>query len=648
MKKLFSYKLSFFLLAVIFVWAKTYTSYLLEFNLGVKGGFQQFLLFLNPFSAAIVFMGLALFAKGRISACLILIVDAAMTLILYANILFYRFFDDFLTFSNFIQRDNLGNMQDGVFEIMNVHDAIYFLDFLILIAILLWKPEIKSFKMSKKMASLVIISGLALFMINLGLAEKDRPQLLTRTFDRNYIVKYLGPYNFTIYNGIETAKSESQRAYATSDDLTTAKNYTNAHYAEPNPEYFGAGKGKNIIKIHLESFQSFLIDYKLNGEEVTPFLNKLARGEEDMMYFDNFFHQTGQGKTADSELALDNSLFGLPEGAAFMTRGQNTYQSLPAILNQKEGYTSAVFHGDYKSFWNRDQIYKQFGVDKFFDASYYDMRQENLINLGLKDKEFFTESMPMLRSLQQPFYAHLLTLTNHYPFILNEEDASLERGTTGDSTVDGYFQTARYLDEALEQFINDLKATGLYDDSIIMIYGDHNGISENHNRAMTEVQGTEITPYQNMQNQRVPLMLHIPGKKGGVNHTFGGMIDAMPTLLHLQGIDHRNYINFGTDLFSKQHDETIALRNGDFVTPKYTSVDHIIYDTVTGETLEPNEETKNINARVEQQLKLSDQVLYQDLLRFHDLEDFQKVNPSLYHYGNKNSEEANSSEKEGQ
>jgi lipoteichoic acid synthase len=638
MKKLFSNKLSFFFLAVVFVWAKTYISYLWEFNLGVKGGLQQFLLFLNPFSAAIVFFGLALFAKGRVSAIMILILDVVMTLILYANILFYRFFDDFLTFSNFIQRDNLSNMQDGVFDIMNVDDVIYFLDLFILIAILIWRPEIKAFKMKKRFASLVIASGVALFMINLGLAEKDRPELLTRTFDRNYIVKYLGPYNFTIYNGIETAKSESQRAYATSDDLTSVKNYTSAHYAEPNPEYFGVAKGKNIIKIHLESFQSFLIDYKLNGQEVTPFLNKLAHGEEDMMYFDNFFHQTGQGKTSDTELTLDNSLFGLPEGAAFMTKGQNTYQSLPSILNQKEGYTSAVFHGDYKSFWNRDEIYKRFGIDKFFDASYYDMSQNNLINLGLKDKEFFNESMPMLKSLKQPFYAHLLTLTNHYPFILDERDASLAKGTTGDSTVDGYFQTARYLDESLEQFINDLKASGLYDDSIIMIYGDHNGISENHNRAMAEVQGTEITPYQNAQNQRVPLMLHIPGKKGGVNHTFGGTVDVMPTLLHLQGIDQKNYINFGTDLFSKQHDQTVSFRNGDFVTPAYTSVDNIVYDTKTGKELEPTEETKNIKTRVEQQLKLSDQVLYQDLLRFHDLKDFKKVEPSLYHYGNTENE----------
>lgn len=164
------------------------------------------------------------------------------------------------------------------------------------------------------------MTGIVLFFVNLAIAEEDRPELLTRTFDRNYIVKYLGLYNYTIYDGVQTAQTESQRAYASSDDLTSVENYTSSHYAKPNAEYFGKAKGKNIIKIHLESFQSFLINYKLDGKEVTPFLNKLARGGEDMTYFDNFFHQTGQGKTSDAELMMDNSLFGLPEGSAFVTK----------------------------------------------------------------------------------------------------------------------------------------------------------------------------------------------------------------------------------------------------------------------------------------------------------------------------------------
>ncbi|MFG6175074.1 polyglycerol-phosphate lipoteichoic acid synthase LtaS, partial [Staphylococcus aureus] len=280
---------------------------------------------------------------------------------------------------------------------------------------------------------------------------------------------------------------------------------------EPNPEYYVVAKKKNIIKIHLESFQTFLINKKVNGKEVTPFLNKLSSGKEQFTYFPNFFHQTGQGKTSDSEFTMDNSLYGLPQGSAFSLKGDNTYQSLPAILDQKQGYKSDVMHGDYKTFWNRDQVYKHFGIDKFYDATYYDMSDKNVVNLGLKDKIFFKDSANYQAKMKSPFYSHLITFTNHYPFTLDEKDATIEKSNTGDATVDGYIQTARYLDEALEEYINDLKKKGLYDNSVIMIYGDHYGISENHNNAMEKLLGEKITPAKFTDLNRTGFWIKIPG-----------------------------------------------------------------------------------------------------------------------------------------
>src|SRR5699024_4838282 len=164
------------------------------------------------------------------------------------------------------------------------------------------------------------------------------------------------------------------------------RNYSMVKYAEPNEELFGVAKGKNVIKIHLESFHSFLLNFELNGEEVTPFLNSLVSEQQDeFTYFENFFHQTEQGKTADAELIVDNSLYGLPQGSALVTKGKNTYQALPSILNQEQNYSSAVLHGDGKSFWHRDEIYKEFGIDYFIHDEYYDMSEEQVIGYGLKD-----------------------------------------------------------------------------------------------------------------------------------------------------------------------------------------------------------------------------------------------------------------------
>lgn len=639
MKRFLSSKIGFFSVAVVLLWIKSYLTYLFEFNLDIQNGMQQFLLFINPLSSALIFLGIALFAKGKRAGIWIIIIDFLMGLLLYANVVFYRANNDFITLPMLTQTSNFGSLGGSIASLVAWHDLFYIIDIIVLVALFIWsKQSWSALRIPKRKPLLVLAAGVIAFTVNLGLAEADRPQLLKRTFDRNYIIKYLGAYNFTIYDGIQNLKSSTQRVLADSNDITEVENYTKNKFAEPDPELFGVGEGKNIIKIHLESFQSFLIDFELHGEEVTPFLNSLVHDQEkNFTYFDNFFHQTEQGKTADAELIMDTSLYGLPQGAAFVTKGNNTYQALGSILNQEQDYTSAVLHGDKKSFWNRDEIYKELGIDKFFDSSYYDMSDGRVINYGLKDKPFFEESMPMLESLDQPFYAHMMTLTHHHPYLIDEEDATIDPAETGDGSVDRYFQTARYMDEALEQFFDDLKESGLYDDSIIFLYGDHYGISENHNRAMKELLGEEITAFKNAQLQRVPLMIKIPGVEGkGTVHEYSGQIDVMPTLLHILGIDAQNYIQFGTDLFSKDHKEFVPFRNGDFITPEYSLIKGIFYDNETGDVIEePTEEMKETEKTVQHELALSDKVLYGDLLRFYTpTENWEPVDTSKYHYGN--------------
>ncbi|HJE01574.1 polyglycerol-phosphate lipoteichoic acid synthase LtaS [Staphylococcus auricularis] len=625
---------AFFILTVLTVTLKTYFSYYVDFSLGVKGLTQNLILLLNPYSLIALVLSVFLFFKGKKAFWFIFTGGFLLTVLLYANVVYFRFFSDFLTFSTLNQVSNVDSMGGAVGASFKWYDFIYFADTAVYLFILIFKQKWLSKRVfSKKFVPVVMAASVALFFLNLAFAEADRPELLTRTFDHKYLVKYLGPYNFTVYDGVKTIQNNQQKALANEDDLTRVLNYTKQKHSEPNPEYYGAAKKKNIIKIHLESFQTFLINKKVNGEEVTPFLNKLSSGNEDFTYFPNFFHQTGQGKTSDAELTMDNSLYGLPQGSAFSLKGDNSYQSLPAILEQKRGYTTNVMHGDYKTFWNRDQIYKHFGLDKFYDATYFDMSDENIENLGLKDKEFFKESVDYLDKEKEPFYSHLITLTNHYPFTLSEEDASIDQPDTGDSTVDGYIQTAHYLDQALEQFVKDLKDKGLYDDSVILLYGDHYGISENHNKAMEKLLDEDITPAKFTDLNRTGLWMKIPGKDGGVNETYGGQVDIMPTLLHLEGIDTKNYAMMGTDLFSKDHDDTIAFRNGDFITKDYKYVNGRIYDNEDNQPV--TEKPKDFDKRkqqTEKDLETSDKILNGDLFRFYDNPDFDKVKPSDYNY----------------
>lgn len=624
----------FFFAAVFFLWIKTYIVQLTQFDLGVGNSLQQFLLFLNPLGSSLLFLGLALTFKNKRKYYALLIIDFVLSFLLYANVLYYRFFNDFITLPTLTQTQNFGDVSGSIYALLKPYDFLFFADTLLLLALLVFKVV----KMDSKAVGFkqgIGIIGLALGIsgTNLALAEIDRPELLTRGFDRNYIVKYLGMYNYTIYDAVQSTKASAQRVLADTDDMAEVVNYTASNYAEPNPEYFGKGKGMNVIYVHMESIQNFLINYEVNGEEATPFLNSLVE-DENTLYFDNFFHQTAQGKTADAEFMIENSLYGLPQGSAFTTKGLNTYQAAPGILGQL-GYTSAVFHGNTGSFWNRDEIYKSFGYNQFYDSSAYDMNPDQLADYGLMDKPFFEQSLPYLSSMSQPFYTKFITVTNHYPFAMNQEEATIAPNNTGNKIVDNYFQTARYADEAMEQFFADLKKNGLYDNSIIIMYGDHYGISENHNKAMEQVIGKEVNSFESAGLQRTPLFIRVPGMEGGTMHQYAGQIDLLPTLLHLLGEDTKDNIHFGTDILSEEHDELIPFRNGEFVSPEFTLKDGKYYNSKTGELIEEEEQLEKAaeyQASVEETLRLSDKVVNGDLLRFYTPKNFTPVDRTQYNY----------------
>ena len=636
--------LGIYVIAVFMLWMKTYITQVAQFELGVEGALQQFLLFINPLGSAMLFLGFSFLFKGKKKYTSLLVVYTLMSVLLYANIVYYRFFSDFITLPTVFQTQNFGDLGGSVLSLLKPYDVLFFVDVVIMFYLRFSKKVQKETSRSGyKKTTAILAFALAISFLNLGLAESSRPQLLTRGFDRNYIVKYLGMYNYTIYDAVQTMKASSQRASADSSDITEVINYTKSNYASPNAEYFGAAKGMNVIYLHLESFQNFLIDYELNGEEVTPFLNALAK-DENTLYFDNFFHQTGQGKTSDAEFMLENSLFGLPQGSAYITKGQNTYQAAPGILKDY-GYTSAVFHGNNGSFWNRNSIYKSFGYDHFFDASYYDTSaKEDMAEYGLLDKPFFEQSESLLSSLPQPFYTKLITVANHYPYKINQDLVTIGKADTGDASVDNYFQTARYADEAIEQVFNQLKELGLYDNTMIVLYGDHYGISDNHNEAMSQIIGKEITPYENTNLQRVPLFIHVPGMEGGINHTYGGQIDLLPTVLHLLGIDTQNFIHFGSDLLSEEHNEVVPMRNGNFVSPTVFSINDKFYDNETGLLLEDESQlelAKTMKNEVDYKLALSDKVVNGDLLRFYTPINYTPVDPSQYNYNKDSSLESN-------
>lgn len=608
--------ISFVIIMALAVWLKTYLITRFSFDLKIESSTQELILFISPLAASLAFVGLALFSTGEKRNYIALCINFLLTIVLVGNVMFYDFYSDFVTLPVLGQTSNFGQLGGSIIEILNYKIILAFVD-IVFFFILLKKKSLvfKTERVTHSTRLLYFLLTIGVFFANLHLAEKERPELLTRSFDRVMLVKNLGLYTHQVYDLTLQVKAGSQKALADSSKLQETENYVKANQSEPNPNMFGVAKGKNVIVVTLESLQTFLIGASVNGQEVTPFLNEFIN---ESYYFDNFFHQTGQGKTSDSEFLIDTSLYPLNRGAVFFTHGNNDYTATPEILRQ-QGYFTSVFHANNATFWNRNIMYSALGYDRYYNELDYKITPETNLNWGLKDIEYFDQSVDILKTVNQPFYARFLTLTNHYPFTYDEDTKFIEPYNSGNGVFDRYFVTARYLDESIKKFIERLKAEGLYDDSIIVLYGDHYGISEKHNRAMAQfLEKEQITEFDTLNLQRTPLYIHIPRQTEGQTISKPtGQIDMKPTILNLLGVDSTNDIRFGHDMFSDEYTGFVVLRDGSFVTDKYAYKNNTFYDRITGKIVDlPKKEAQALIKRAQNELRMSDKIIEGDLLRF--------------------------------
>lgn len=650
-KKNYQTRIGFIVLLLLSYWTKSLWAYFVDFHLDLSSLFQYLIAIFNPIPLALLLLGLALYIKNtKLFYGIAITIYLVLFLWLFSNVVYYREFADYISVSTMMATSSVSTgLGETALELFNLWDLVYFADFIIIAIVLRKKPYKLNPKPFSKRASFAVSSlAILLFSVNLFTAEIDRPELLTRGFSNTYIVRALGLPAFFTYNAHQTYTTEKDRSDATAEDLVPVEEYVQEHYASPNSDYFGIAKGRNVIYLHLESLQQFVIDYKLNVDgveyEVTPFLNSLYHSQSTLA-FSNFFNQVKAGKTSDAETMIETSLFGLNQGS-FMVQygGSNTQQAAPYILSQNGGYTSAVFHGNSASFWNRNNTYKQWGYNYFFDQSYFsEATEENSFQYGLNDKIMFADSIQYLERLQQPFYAKFITVSHHYPYTssLIGDEIGFPLADTPDETINGYFATANYLDASIKAFFDYLKATGLYENSIIVLYGDHYGISNSRNPDLAPLIGKDSQTWSDFDNammQRVPYMIVVPGMtNGGIIDTFGGQIDALPTLEHLLGIEANNYLQVGQDMLSSEHSQVVALRTaGNFITPKYTSYGGKIYYTETGvEITNPDEVTQkeidDIKASAAAQLSASDAIQTGDLIRFYD-NGLTALDPSQYNY----------------
>jgi phosphoglycerol transferase MdoB-like AlkP superfamily enzyme len=334
-------------------------------------------------------------------------------------------------------------------------------------------------------------------------------------------------------------------------ELIAADNYAD----EKRGELFGVAKGKNLIIIQVESLQNFVVGLRYNGKEVTPNLNRLLEG--NTAYFDSIFHQVGGGNTSDAEFAVNNSICGTGKSYTYKLFPNNVFRGLPVLLGEK-GYKSNVFHAhEDRTFWNRQEMYTAQGFERYYGGLIGrdgDYNMTEWMGWGLVDSEFFAQTIPFMEDTTSPSYSFVISLSNHHPFQPLEKYRFMDILPADQRTIVGnYIQSVAYTDYAIGEFLDGLKEAGLYEDSLLVIYGDHQGmpVDDRVDSSMQRLFGIKYD-YDVMMN--IPLIISLPEGEDirRTVSTTGGQIDFLPTIAYLMGFEELDTLYLGHNLLTTE------------------------------------------------------------------------------------------------
>ena len=569
--------------------------------------------FLFDLSVILILGSLGYFFKPKNQFKYWLILLILYTFINTVNGMYYLFFTSFASFSLLETFAQTFTVSDSVVAKLSYKTFVYLIILIIYIVhreILRKKKyylTVEQVEKRKRILPVVLITGGVLLIISIGMLTKTDLSRLRKQWNREYIVER---YGIIIYQCNDLTQTIKTKLDATFGKDKAAEEFINYYNNNTNPksdnEYTNKLEGYNVIIIHLESMMQFLVGLEINGQEVTPNLNKLTR---ESMYFDNFYSQVSVGTSSDAEFTLNTSLLPAQSGTVAVSYYNRNYVSIEKLLKEKNYYIFSM-HGNKASMWNRANLHDSLGYERFYSQDDYEI--DEVIGLGLSDKSFFRQSEVKLGEIKAMvdssdnnytnYMGTILMLSNHTPFedpyYLEGEDAFDVRYHTGRydeegneivydylleedvETIGRYIRSVHYADEALGEFMEYVNSHDEFNKTVFVMYGDHAaqiGKSEfaaynNFDpetgtfRDKTDENYNEYDYYTNEVFKKVPFLIYTKDgsiKPGTYSYPMG-MIDVFPTIGNMLGI--YNKYALGKDIFEIKDDNTVVFPNGNFLT----------------------------------------------------------------------------------
>lgn len=482
----------------------------------------------------------------KIKEVLYLTINLILSVFLLVVLIYHDYFGYIVTFHAFSQLNQISTVKDSVLKLLTPVYLFLFIDFIFLLLFMFFRKKKQIEEQSRlnvKFVIPVILLAGALIAYNIS-SKKD-----ANISDTVIAVEKQGIFTYEIIVARETPGKELSRDEE--ENLPKLINTTKGFNSIPKEELklSEIAKDKNIIVIQVEALQEFPINLVVSGREITPFLNDLIK---ESLFFPNMFQQVGAGNTSDAEFIFNTSLYPPGLTAASTTFGKRDIPSMPKLLKEK-GYTTLTFHANEITYWNRDQLYTSLGFDKYYDIEYFG--NEDIIGIGPSDEYVYEKALTELKKLhdsEEKFYAQIVTLSSHHPFTIPSKKRVVVLPERFQGTLVGdYLKAISYTDSTIEKLVNDLKIEGMWENTLLVIYGDHfglqpRGLKENDFKLLKELIRHD---YTFLDQFNIPLIVSVGGQSyGRVVDTIGSQIDIMPTIANMIGLNLENFIHFGQDL----------------------------------------------------------------------------------------------------
>ncbi len=512
--------------------------------------FNKLPVYLITSLSTILIISLIYRSKSKYKKSLALGFYSLVSIIMFADVLYYAQFAALPSVVMLSQAGQLRAVGDSIRALVEIKNLLLIIDIpLILLGSIYFRKKEKrkrKIRISKNKVSLGLLGLLVLTLAYVQINGQAR-SVMAQEF-----------YLFHGSDLVQSFRQESEKEEKltlSEKDLRDLENRTK----KKEGNLTGLAKDRNLIVIQVEALQGFVVDLVYEGQEVSPNFNKLIK-DKSTIYYDEYYQLLGRGNTSDTEFVSHNSLHPSMKEPSYVEYEKNTFYGLPWLLRD-QGYRAWAFHGYEKEFWNREKAYVNQGFQRFLSKEDYDFTES--IGFGLRDEDFFDQSLEYLKELDKiddnPFYAFLVTLTSHTPYEMDEKYQYLNLKQEDENTLLGnYLQAIHYTDKHLGIFLENLKEEGLYDNSIIAIYGDHFAIGntqEDIKKHMSSFLGEEYD-FDHMMN--IPLTITIAGENiNEKNSQIGSPLDFYPTLANLMGYENKKGLVFGRDLNNYEEDNFI-------------------------------------------------------------------------------------------